>query len=91
MTVPDTFDKTPLEETNNEAEFYSSLVSVPEYLAGKNKTILKFDYRPQLTNEDLDRGRIIRYFARRSNVKEGEIIEISESQKISLDVVESFA
>ena len=61
---------------------YSKLITVPSYLAGEDG--LQFDYIPPITSDDIDKGTIIRYFARRSNDANSEIIEIKESKYNSI-------
>ena len=60
--------------------FYSKLNSVPGYLKGQDDTLFRFDHVPTITREDIDRGYIERYFATRSNVVGGEIVEISKQK-----------
>lgn len=64
----------------NDVYLYESLISVPDYLRGHNSTILRFDFVPIISKQDIDNGSIIRYFARQSNVGHGEIIEIDKSK-----------
>ena len=66
------------EPPNKEVQMYNDLTVVPEYLEGDEKTLLRFDYRPKPTKADIDNGYIKRYFAKQSNVKDGDIIEISQ-------------
>lgn len=46
-------------------------------LRGEWLTTLRFDYIPNIKQEDLDRTYITRYFCRRANLNDGEIVEIS--------------
>jgi len=64
---------------NEQIKLYNKLIAAPEYLKGDSKTLLRFDYRPIITKPDVDKGSINRYFAKQSNLSDGEIIEISET------------
>lgn len=60
---------------------YNEIATPKEYLKGKDGKILGFDYRHTVTESDIDKGYIHRYFARQANQQEdGEIVEISETQ-----------
>lgn len=52
---------------------YSSVASVPKSLLGTTFT----DWTPQITQDDIDKQIIVRYFTRQVNVSVGEIVEIS--------------
>ena len=67
-----------LEEPNEELKLYEDRTSVPKYLKGEAKTLLRFDHRPNITQADVDKGSIKRYFAKQSNHTNGDIVEISE-------------
>lgn len=47
-------------------------------------TELRFDYTPNIQRKDIDTGYIVRYFARRTNLNSGEIVEISKKQATKL-------
>lgn len=61
-------------------ELYAKLTSAPKYLRGDAETSLRFDYTPQITQNDIDKGSINRYFARQANHVNGEIVEINKTQ-----------
>lgn len=42
------------------------------------------EYTPVITQDDIDKTYITRYFVRQSNFKKGEIVEISENDSITL-------
>lgn len=82
LNIDDSADSTleRQEEGLTPAQFYRSLISVPAYLEGDPQTLLKFDYMPIIKESDIDKRFIYRYFARQSNLENGEIIEINESK-----------
>jgi len=58
---------------------YASLKKSSNFLAGKPGYVLNVDYIPTIQQSDLDNGIIPRYFGRKSNEVDGEIIELNES------------
>ena len=58
---------------------YKQNVNLPEYLSGKPRFVLRFDYTPSIQTSDIDKGTITRYFGRKINEPTGEILEINET------------
>lgn len=57
---------------------YTSISRTPSYLQGS--VYLTLDVLPKITNADIQNGTITRYFARQTNLPNGEIIEVTKSQ-----------
>lgn len=64
----------------NSSDFYNTIANVPDSLT---ETLL-VDYTPQVMQEDLDRGYMIRYFARQTNHPDGFITEVIQADYMSL-------
>lgn len=69
-----------MEDNREMREAYDQLKTLPSYLAGDDNTLYHFDHILNIQKQDIDRGYITRYFVRRSNVDNGEIVEIDKDK-----------
>ena len=63
----------------NDSELYTRLIKVSKYLSGYPGYVLRFDTPPTIRKTDIDNGSVMRYFGRKTNEPNGEIVEIDET------------
>lgn len=59
-------------------QIYNKLKKPSKYLSGKSGFVLRFDYTPTIRQQDIDNGVLTRYFGKKANEANGEIIELDD-------------